>query len=408
MEPGVGLWDSGAKKYTKGALLMRDSEFVRRLRDEVGHWHDDGLVDAALAERLLARYDGQDGPARSRIAVVLAFLGALLIGIGVIAFVASNWSDIPGATKLGGIIILTGLSYHLGYRLRYVGTAYPGTGNALLFLGVLLYGASVFLVAQGAHVNAEAPSLLVLWAVGAIPMAYLLESRPLLTLGLLLLTLALGWETAFWMESIGGFCTVFLFWGVLLIALGRRTGRLAEPYTSWGLFVLLTTLTVLADAGVKEFGPTVVLVPGGQWRLVLLGTITLVLVLWQLVGAWRESRERAEAVGLLGLALVAAGVLGLVRIDEALVRTGFNLLLLAVLVGVLWLGYERREPWWVQLALWFFALEVVSRYVEFLWQAIPMELFFVGAGIVLLGGGIALERVRRTLLRRLAHEEITP
>ena len=388
---------------------MRDSEFVRRLREEVGNWHDEGLVDAALAERLLARYDGQDGPARSRIAMVLAFLGALLIGIGMIVFVASNWSAISGTNKLLGLLLLTGVSYHVGYRLRYVGTAYPGTGNALLFLGVLLYGASVFLVAQGAHVNAEAPSLLVLWAVGAIPMAYLLESRALLTLGLLVLTLTLGWETAFWMESIGGFCTVFLLWGALLIAVGRRTGQLTDPYTLLGLFVLLTTLTVLADVGVKEFGPPLVLVPGTQLRLVLLGGITLLLVLWQLVRAWRESQERAEAVGLLGVALVAAGVLALGRVDDALVRTGFNLLLLVVLVGVLWLGYERREPAWVQLALAFFALEVVSRYGEFLWQTIPMELFFLGAGIVLLGGGIALERVRRTLLRRLAQrEEETP
>ncbi len=388
---------------------MKESEFVRRLRQEVGHWHEEGLVDASLAERLLARYDGQDGPARSKIAVVLSFLGALLIGIAMIVFVASNWAVIPGAAKLGGLLAAMMLSYGGGYRLRYVGESYRGTGNALLFLGVLLYGASLFLVAQATHINAEAPSLLVLWAVGVLPLGWLLESRAMLTLGLLLLTMALGWEAAFWYEGVGGFCAVFLLWSVLLVALGRLVPRFAGLAEGLGVFVVLTVLTVLADVGLGMFSTHSAeweyLAAGGQLRVVLLGAVTLATTVVLLFRCGQEPLERGEGLGLLALTLLAGGLLVGGGLDEALLRTVFNILLLIVIVGVLWIGYERREPGWVQLALAFFALEVLSRYVELLWQSLPMEVFFLSAGIVLLGGGLALERVRRTLLKKLAERE---
>jgi uncharacterized membrane protein len=119
----------------------------------------------------------------------------------------------------------------------------------------------------------------------------------------------------------------------------------------------------------------------------------------------QEPLERGERLGLLALTLLSGGLLFSGSLDEALLRTGFNILLLIVIVGVLWTGYERREPGWVQLALAFFALEVLSRYVELLWERLTMEVFFLSTGIVLLAGGVALERVRRTVLKKLAERE---
>ena len=175
------------------------------------------------------------------------------------------------------------------------------------------------------------------------------------------------------------------------------------------MFVLLATLTVLADFGLslRNYPGTewAYLVPGGRLRLVGLGIGTLATTLALLSRRGQEPLERGEGLGLLALTLLAGGLLVGGGLDEALLRTGFNILLLLVMIGVLWIGYERREPGWVQLALAFFALEVMSRYVELLWASLPMEIFFLSAGIVLLGGGLALERVRRTLLKKLAERE---
>ena len=77
-----------------------------------------------------------------------------------------------------------------------------------------------------------------------------------------------------------------------------------------------------------------------------------------------------------------------------------------MIVGVLWIGYERREPGWVQLALAFFALEVLSRYVELLWERLPMEVFFLSAELSCWAAVLVLERVRRTLLQKTGGERV--
>ena len=65
---------------------------VRWLKGEIALWRQEGAVDEATAERLLARYAALPaGVSLGR--VILGSLGALLVGLGVIALLAANWED---------------------------------------------------------------------------------------------------------------------------------------------------------------------------------------------------------------------------------------------------------------------------------------------------------------------------
>src|SRR5262249_42655259 len=89
-----------------------------------------------------------------QVAGALAFLGAILVGVGVITFVAANHPGLPGWGRLG---LITGgmlLAYGLGYWLCFERRA-ASIGGALLFLGALLFGADLFFVAQGYHLPAD-------------------------------------------------------------------------------------------------------------------------------------------------------------------------------------------------------------------------------------------------------------
>jgi len=70
---------------------------------------------------------------------------------------------------------------------------------------------------------------------------------------------------------------------------------------------------------------------------------------------------------------------------------------LAVLI-VLFLGYLREFPIYVNMALLFFVLDLVVRYFDFFWELLPRSFFFIIGGLVLLTGGVLLERKRRKLL----------
>ncbi len=230
---------------------MTEQDFSRRLEHEVAAWLQESLITDAQAKTLLERYGGAAPPERRTLAGTLAFMGAILLGIGVIVFFASNWQSMPSWSKLALIFASVILSYVAGYRLRYGGTTFQGTGDALLFLGALLYGAGLFLIAQGYHVNAAEPFLLLLWIVGVLPLAYLLHSRAMVVLSLLILCIALGWETSRWLDDFDSWHevpSVFLVFGCLLYALGNLQSRLKatrlyqQPFCVMGLWILMGAL----------------------------------------------------------------------------------------------------------------------------------------------------------------------
>ena len=70
---------------------------------------------------------------------------------------------------------------------------------------------------------------------------------------------------------------------------------------------------------------------------------------------------------------------------------------LAVLI-VLFLGYLRESTVYVNIALFFFVLDLVVRYFDFFWELLPRSIFFIIGGLILLTGGVLLERKRRKIL----------
>ena len=97
-------------------LSTRMSKRTRWLRDQIGTWLDEGLIDAGQAETLRARYpvSDQDTP-WSRI--IVSSVGAIVFGLGIILFFAYNWADMHKVTKLalvfGAVLAAHGTGFYL-------------------------------------------------------------------------------------------------------------------------------------------------------------------------------------------------------------------------------------------------------------------------------------------------------
>ncbi len=128
----------------------------------------------------------------------------------------------------------------------------------------------------------------------------------------------------------------------------------------------------------------------------------------------RSRAALAEAAALLGLVVlswVVAGAYDLFALTgepfghptgQALLVVGpFNLLLLAAEVGLVALGWARRQPGLMNFGLFVFFLQVVTRYFDLLGGMLQGGLMFIGAGLLLVVLGVALERSRRSLLRSM-------
>ena len=93
---------------------------MARLPEEVRRWQDQGLISPEQGRAIISGYPASGGQVavhrtQGRLVSILATLGAVLVGLGVILFFASNWEGIPRPVKLAMILIAIPAAYGIGY-----------------------------------------------------------------------------------------------------------------------------------------------------------------------------------------------------------------------------------------------------------------------------------------------------
>ncbi len=397
------------------------------MASEIQGWEEQGLVTREQAENLRSGYGGLPQPfsdtARfNRLVSVLAVLGVILIGAGVVAFIASNWGELPRGVKLFLIFVAISLAYGIGYWLKYL-RGYQRVGSALFLLGALLFGAGIHLVAQAYNFPVNDPKLFSYWFLGVLPLAYVTRSQSLLFLAVGLFLASVGFWTWEWIDddsnSLVLFLGMFLVMGLLLYNLGRfqdlveRTKFYTAAYDILGLIVVFGTLYLLTFRGVFDdfeyrgarFVRDQVLIGDFWWLLHTSVAVTLLALAAQ--ATWRLTHHiRWQSMpfeGCASLLLLTAAYLPIYLAvgDDIAYPILFNILLFLMIVGTVVVGFVRNQEWLINLALIFFGLDLVSRYFEYSWSLIDRSIVFIVAGVLLLGGVLVLERGRRIAFARL-------
>lgn len=204
------------------------------LAAETRMWAGKGLVSEEQAAAICREYgiDFYDTGHRSRGYWALMLLGYLFIGLALITLVSANWEDIPRGARMGGLIAAT-LAAHLA-GLGKIRRGREAAGIGFFFLGSLLYGASIMLIAQIYHIGEHFPDGILAWALGVLPLALLLNST-----ALMLLALALGTVWFFVESHLGYFPWYFLLF------LAASAWHLLRGNTSRTLFMGLVVLAGL-------------------------------------------------------------------------------------------------------------------------------------------------------------------
>lgn len=166
--------------------VQRSAAFRRQLASELKLWLAEGLVTQGQAEVLDRRYDLAEAsaPRVGAFAGALYGLGALLVGGGVIAFVAANWGGIPDLVKVVGLLATMVLFQGVGFHWMEHGPRRL-LGHALLIIGVVLFGANVGLFGQIFPTGGNWSSGFGVWAVACTLVSYATGSVPVALLGLM-------------------------------------------------------------------------------------------------------------------------------------------------------------------------------------------------------------------------------
>jgi uncharacterized membrane protein len=366
---------------------------VRSWETALRRWTDAGLIDAGAAERIRGweRARGADPGARWPARLALG-LGGLMVGAGILLFVAAHWDGLSPGQRFALVLVVIGglhLAGAASERSRALAVTLHACGTAAL-------GAGVFLTGQIFHLREHWPAGLLLWAIGAWAGWALLRQWPQGALAALLTPMWLAGE---WFSRANRYDAAVIGVGLLLLAFAYVA---AEP----------------------DGGP--VSVPRSLRRsLTWIGGLALIPTALYLVSAeWWAPHAQPAARGARALAWTLALALPLAVSAVLRGRGALVMAPAAVWVGAApWLIHQRGVApylwaagaaalliWWglrdrrgsrINLGMAGFALTVALFYFSDVMDRLGRSASLIGMGLLFLGGGYLLEQTRRRLLARV-------
>jgi uncharacterized membrane protein len=363
----------------------------------LARWTDAGLIDAPTADRIRAFEADHTGSTRLRwpILIALAF-GGLMVGGGILLFVAANWDALSPGQRFALVLVLV-TSFHVGGAI--CAGRFPAMSEALHAVGTAVLGAGIALAGQIFNLDEHWPGGIMLWALGA-GIGWALLRQPAQTA--LFAILAPAWLVSEWIvavdvariDSVTGWIPaagVFLTALTYVSATSTRTPSRTRLALLWvgapGLVLSCLALAALSYES-RMYSSGVVTA-----RLLVTGWIAAVggplLLAFRLRGreAWPNAIAALWVVMLLYMR-AAAG-------DAAM----YAWWALGALALVAW-GVRDGRAERINLGAALFAATVMTFYFSHVMDKLGRSASLIGLGLLFLGGGWALERMRRRLIEQ--------
>jgi predicted membrane protein DUF2157 len=316
-------------------------------------------------------------------------LGGLLLGAGILLFVAAHWDSLGPVQRFGLVLVVLG-GLHLAGAA--VAVRSPGFSAALHACGTVALGGGIFLSGQIFHLQEHWPGGLLLWAAGAWIGWWLLRQWPQAAMGALL---GPAWLAGEWMVRTGGsrgggvLATFILLLALAYLGAEPSPGRhpaVRRALVWLGALALIPAsllLVVLANSGSTTHAP----LPVGLGILGWVAAVGLPAAVW-------VSLRGFDLAPLA--AAVAWAVVGTMLAAQPGVVPYLWCAVLAVAV-IAW-GLRDRRVERVNLGIAGFALTVLVFYFSGVMDKLGRSASLIGLGLLFLGGGYLLERARRRLV----------
>ena len=366
-------------------------------------WETAGVVDGATGERIRAFEAGQVNPARQRWQVVVALIfGGILLGAGVLLFVAAHWDEV---SPTGRFLLVVGVlaALHVGAVLS--GERFPAMATVLHAVGTIGAGAAIALVGQIFNMQEHWPAAILLWALCAAAGWKFLGDQFQQVFFLLLVPAWIISEWCYWANSFGGFeiylarmiavvgavyLTAFIhskrqvvfgiLFGVAAVALIVAVGIASDGWQSWYSHPALPLALRLAAIAVM----IATIAVGWLWeRSSVIPTVGVMAMMFLL--PWLRSKVHGEGAWQRGYTYEVPSLLAYVVVA-------------ATAMVFVWWGVRERSRAVVNYGIVAFAITVGWFYFSSLMDKLGRSLGLIGLGILFLLGGWLLERFRRRLM----------
>lgn len=360
----------------------------KKLQKQVAYWKEKGIIAEKEATGILADPHEAQLVLASNTYAILAVIGAIIAGLGIIMILQSNWDSIGRIAKTGVALFALIAFYASGYYFMFKKDMRK-TGGALFAIGAVLFGANIFLIAQTYNFQDNFSIGFLIWFLGILPLVYLIKSRVVAVLSVLTSIAFVGF---YFFPNDYGEKVVFL---ILLVAalwysislLHERFNNTAFASTPYGITSLAvwTVPILFLTSNFQEFT-----IPISKTMLAAI----IILLVTSLIIIWKDwTSKKINQLTFMPFVLTTMSILAIIfstkmkhsydKITPGYVIINF-ILFFGLLYGIISSNKERSplSAYAFSVIMGFF---ILARYFEL------SGIFFAGGfGLVLLGGGILL------------------
>ncbi len=361
---------------------------------------------------------------------VVATIGSILIALGIAWLIALNWSAMPSALKVLILVLATAGAYTAGVLFRT--HDYEKIGGSLLVLGALLYTLSIFLIAQtfnlATSLQANAFLLLLAW-IGILFVSYILDSSSSLIIALVEFLVWISLQYFSFVElfrggfSVGILAIIYLVVGIGLYGLTQihksRDHEFSGVYRYWTAFyVLLLTYILSFQSLLPMLWPEgFELTANVLFFLIIISIVAIVLAIVGIFMSVNKNKLTGkEVIGFISLVFLYILLISLASFisGESLFSGSIsgglwvmwlfdNILFILVILSVIGYGTRYQSSKIVNLAIMFFGLDIITRYIGFVFDfggQVGFAVMSIIGGIILIAGGWGIEKWRRRLIEK--------
>jgi uncharacterized membrane protein len=375
----------------------------------VTRWYTAGLLDDHTAAAIRTYEQSQEKPSSRQWQVLVALiLGGILLGAGVLLFVAAHWENVSPLMRM--IMVLSMLVFFHGLGLL-VRDKFPGFATAMHAIGTISAGAAIALVGQIFNMQEHWPSAVLLWALCAAAGWFLLRDQFQQTLTLLLVP---AWIVSEWADRTNPYdgseiyiARIVAVIGAVYIAafLHSRKRVVFGILFSVGALLIPISVGVLSE-GWNAFGYR------HQWGFVplsyRLAAIAIVLAAIA-IGAIREKQSAIPALVIAALVwalpwtqriiTVGTGTYAWKRSESS--ALSYAMVAAAAIFLVAW-GVRISTKALVNYGMVAFGFTVMWFYFSDVMGKLDRSLGLIMLGVLFLAGGWLLERTRRRLVSSMS------
>jgi MFS family permease len=370
---------------------------INQLDRRLKRWTEAALIDSGTANKIKLFETERKHGSEWLVRVALS-LGAIMIGAGVLLFVAAHWDTLSPTARFALVLTMVA-GFHIAGAIAT--ERFAMLGVVLHALGTVALGGGIFLAGQIFNLEEHWPGGVMLWALGAV--------------------------VAWWVrrDAVQGIFAALLIpawiWGEWAVRTERYT--LSSLVLNEGLMMLAFAYLMAKRGGEDD--------SGFRRALTWLGAVALIPLAFAVIYSaefrgYRASVEMGFGLRAVGIALAmvsAVGVAYLLRRREAwtVLVAVFWVLILGMLnirevpqelaaygwcglgsVGLVAWGLRDSDKARINLGVLGFAVTVFAFYFSSVMDKLGRSVALIGFGVIFLIGGYELEKLRRKLVARVA------